>query len=387
MLSLAILPWAHRAWVTRRADRDVKGVAPEIEEVAPEIEEVAPEIEEVAPELEEVAPEIEQDSASFDSKVDAHLPGSEEEGEREELPPVPSMRDKLSKARAAISDRLKGIKGDSVSSSTWEELEELLILADVGVATTFDAVQRLRETARLEKLETGVDLLAALKRQMKDDLSRSRELSLSAPEGSVPVWLFVGVNGVGKTTSIGKVARRLTDDGLDVLLAAGDTFRAAAAEQLEKWAQRCGSDFVRGSEGADPSSVIFDSAEAAKAREIDVVLGDTAGRLQNKVNLMEELAKVRRVADRGPGQVCEVLLVIDATTGQNGLSQAQQFADAVGVTGIVLTKLDGSAKGGIVFAIEKELSLPVKLVGLGEGDRDLVDFDPEQFVEAIFGDD
>ena len=358
MLSLAILPWGHRAWVTRRVDNDVEEVAPVVE-----------------------------DSASPDTNVDDHLLGFEEKGESEELPPVPSMRDKLSKARAAISDRLKGIKGDSISSSTWEELEELLILADVGVTTTLDAVHRLRETARLEKLETGVDLLAALKTQMKDDLSRSRELSLSASDGSVPVWLFVGVNGVGKTTSIGKVARRLTDDGLDVLLAAGDTFRAAAAEQLEKWAQRCGSDFVRGSEGADPSSVIFDSAEAAKARDIDVVLGDTAGRLQNKVNLMEELAKVRRVADRGPGEVSEVLLVIDATTGQNGLSQAQQFADAAGVTGIVLTKLDGSAKGGIVFAIEKELGLPVKLVGLGEGDRDLVDFDPEQFVEAIFGDD
>lgn len=372
MLSLAILPWGHRAWVTRRVDNDVEEVAPVVEEVAPVVEEVAPVVE---------------DSASPDTNVDDHLLGFEEKGESEELPPVPSMRDKLSKARAAISDRLKGIKGDSISSSTWEELEELLILADVGVTTTLDAVHRLRETARLEKLETGVDLLAALKTQMKDDLSRSRELSLSASDGSVPVWLFVGVNGVGKTTSIGKVARRLTDDGLDVLLAAGDTFRAAAAEQLEKWAQRCGSDFVRGSEGADPSSVIFDSAEAAKARDIDVVLGDTAGRLQNKVNLMEELAKVRRVADRGPGEVSEVLLVIDATTGQNGLSQAQQFADAAGVTGIVLTKLDGSAKGGIVFAIEKELGLPVKLVGLGEGDRDLVDFDPEQFVEAIFGDD
>ena len=169
-------------------------------------------------------------------------------------------------------------------------------------------------------------------------------------------------------------------------MAAGDTFRAAAAEQLEQWALASDAELVRGSEGADPSSVIYDASEAAAARGVDLVLADTAGRLHNKVNLMEELAKVRRVADREPGEVCEVLLVIDATTGQNGLSQAREFSDAVDVTGVVLTKLDGSAKGGIVFAIEKELGLPVKLVGLGEGDRDLVDFDPDLFVEALFGD-
>ena len=183
-----------------------------------------------------------------------------------------------------------------------------------------------------------------------------------------------------------EVARRYSDEGRKILLAAGDTFRAAAAEQLEQWALASDAELVRGSEGADPSSVIYDASEAAAARGVDLVLADTAGRLHNKVNLMEELAKVRRVADREPGEVCEVLLVIDATTGQNGLSQAREFSDAVDVTGVVLTKLDGSAKGGIVFAIEKELGLPVKLVGLGEGDRDLVDFDPDLFVEALFGD-
>ena len=197
----------------------------------------------------------------------------------------------------------------------------------------------------------------------------------------------MGVNGVGKTTSIGKVGRRLKDEGFSVLMAAGDTYRAAAAEQLANWAERCEADFVRGSEGADPSSVIYDAVQAAASRDVDLVLADTAGRLHNKVNLMEELAKVRRVADRDPGRVSEVLLVIDATTGQNGLSQAREFADTVAVTGIVLTKLDGSAKGGIVFAIERDLGLPVKLVGLGEGDGDLVDFDPDAFVEALFGDD
>jgi len=359
MVGLAVLPWAHRAWTTRKRSQPTSAVGTELEE----------------------------DHASLDLDEQDHPPVRGETSGGDKRPAPVSMRERMSKARGMISGRLSGIRGDSVSSSMWEELEELLILADVGVDTTMDVVNRLRDTAEVEKLENGTELLEALKTQMKSDLSRDRGMLLTASEGAVPVWLFVGVNGVGKTTSIGKVARRLTDDGMDVLLAAGDTFRAAAAEQLERWADSCGADFVRGSEGADPSSVIYDSAEAAMAREIDVVLADTAGRLHNKVNLMEELAKVRRVADRGPGEVSEVLLVIDATTGQNGLSQAKEFTEAVGVTGIILTKLDGSAKGGIVFAVERELGLPVKLVGLGEGDLDLVDFDPEQFVEALFGDD
>jgi len=196
--------------------------------------------------------------------------------------------------------------------------------------------------------------------------------------------LFVGVNGVGKTTTIGKVGRRLTDAGDTVVMAAGDTFRAAAAEQLETWADRCGAQLVRGTEGGDPSSVIFDAIASAAAKGADVVLADTAGRLHTKTNLMEELSKVRRVADKGDGTVTEVLLVLDATTGQNGLQQARQFTEATEVTGVVLTKLDGSAKGGIVFSIRSELGIPVKLVGLGEGAEDLVDFDAEQFVDALF---
>jgi len=298
-----------------------------------------------------------------------------------------SLRTRISKARGLLSSRLRDIRRGPVGPQVWDQIEELLILADVGVQTTFDTVGRLRQTVEEKEPSEGATLLDLLKKQMIGDLSRDRELKRLASEGRVPVWLFVGVNGVGKTTSIGKVARRFNDDGLRVLLAAGDTFRAAATEQLEQWAETSGSELVRGSEGADPSSVIFDAAEAALARKVDVVLADTAGRLHNKVNLMEELAKVRRVADREPGEVLEVLLVIDATTGQNGLNQAREFSEAVDVTGVVLTKLDGSAKGGIVFAIEQELGLPVKLVGLGEGDRDLVDFDPEQFVEALFGDD
>ena len=231
------------------------------------------------------------------------------------------------------------------------------------------------------------ELLAALQADMKTRLAGAdRTLHFEDRGGAGPnVWLFVGVNGVGKTTTIGKVAAQQRAEGHSVLLAAGDTFRAAAAEQLLTWAQRAGADFVRGNEGGDPSAVIFDGVQAAAARKCDLVLGDTAGRLHNKANLMEELRKVRRVADRDPGHVSEVLLVIDATTGQNGLTQAKEFGEVTVVTGIVLTKLDGSAKGGIVFAIETELGLPVKLVGLGETIGDLVPFDPDEFVDALFG--
>jgi fused signal recognition particle receptor len=200
----------------------------------------------------------------------------------------------------------------------------------------------------------------------------------------VEVWLFVGVNGVGKTTTIGKIAKRESDSGRNVLLAAGDTFRAAAAQQLSTWAERAGVEVVSGSEGADPSAVVYDAIRRAAARGCDLVLADTAGRVHTKVNLIEELKKIRRVADRPPGEVKEVLLVLDATTGQNALAQARQFLGAVGVTGVVLTKLDGTAKGGIVLAIQRELGIPVKLVGIGEAAEDLVPFDPAEFADAIF---
>jgi fused signal recognition particle receptor len=233
-----------------------------------------------------------------------------------------------------------------------------------------------------EGITTPDALLDALKAEMKARLTGDRELHFEA--GQPNVWLFVGVNGVGKTTTIGKVAQREITGGRTVVMAAGDTFRAAAAEQLGLWAERTGADLVRGNEGGDPSSVIFDAVQHAGAQHTDLVLADTAGRLHTKTNLMEELRKVRRVADREPGKVTEVLLVLDATTGQNGLVQAQQFTDAVEVTGVVLTKLDGSAKGGIVLAIQSELGIPVKLVGLGETADDLVDFDEDEFVEALF---
>ena len=208
--------------------------------------------------------------------------------------------------------------------------------------------------------------------------ARGTGLRFDGEAGTVDVWLFVGVNGVGKTTTVGKVARRQAAAGRSVLLAAGDTFRAAAGEQLAMWAERAGTEIVRGAEGGDPSAVVFDAVQRAAARGNDLVLADTAGRLHTKVNLVEELKKIRRVADRAPGRVTEVLLVLDATTGQNGLVQAKQFTDAVAVTGVVLTKLDGTAKGGVVVAVQRELGLPVKLVGLGEGADDLVPFEPER---------
>ena len=245
-------------------------------------------------------------------------------------------------------------------------------------------LEPLRAAAKAGDIKTADDAINALRSQMTQQLSSNdRSLRMDA-EVKPNVWLFVGVNGVGKTTTIGKIATAEIARGTSVLLAAGDTFRAAAAEQLQVWAERSGASFVRGSEGGDPASVIFDGIQSAHAKNMDVVLGDTAGRLQNKSNLMEELKKVRRVAEKAEGTVNEVLLVIDATTGQNGLSQAREFAAATDVTGVVLTKLDGSAKGGIVFAIETELGIPVKLVGLGEGAHDLVAFNPEEYVAALF---
>ena len=258
------------------------------------------------------------------------------------------------------------------------------MLADVGVETTTALLEQLRKQAAEERFEGPGQLMAALREQLVERLEGDRELHLAGPD-AVTVWLFVGVNGVGKTTTLGKVAMREISAGRQVVMAAGDTFRAAAADQLELWAQRVGAGFVRGNEGGDPGAVVFDAVQHAKARGAPLVLADTAGRLHTKVNLMEELKKVRRVADRPPGSVREVLLVIDATTGQNGLVQARQFTDAVGVTGVVLTKLDGTAKGGIAVAIAGELGVPIKLVGLGEGPEDLVPFDAGEFVDALLG--
>ncbi len=296
----------------------------------------------------------------------------------------PTFRNRLSRARGAFSGYLGSVLSRAaIDDDAWSELEEALIRADVGVATTAQLLDHVKATVAEQGITEPSELVEVLKAQIKTDLGAG-DRSLTVEAGGPNVWLFVGVNGVGKTTTIGKVAQAQQAEGRTVVLAAGDTFRAAAAEQLGMWAERAGAELVRGEEGGDPSSVIFDGVQKAASKGVDLVLADTAGRLHTKVNLMEELRKVRRVADKDPGQVTEVLLVLDATTGQNGLVQAQQFTEAVEVTGVVLTKLDGSAKGGIVLAINAEMGLPIKLVGLGETAEDLIPFDPDEFVEALF---
>ena len=301
-----------------------------------------------------------------------------------EVAAAPSVREKAGRTRSLFASAFQSIRGRGIDSATWDELEETLLLADIGIGLATRLLDPLRAAVKDGSLRSPDEVISALRDGMTAQLATSdRSLHLDAV-GSPNVWLFVGVNGVGKTTTIGKIATAQTTQGTTVLMAAGDTFRAAAAEQLQVWAERSGSAFVRGAEGGDPASVIFDGIQSAAAKGIQLVLGDTAGRLQNKSNLMEELKKVRRVADKAEGVVNEVLLVIDATTGQNGLAQAREFAAATDVTEIVLTKLDGSAKGGIVFAIETELGIPVKLVGLGETAVDLIAFDPSEFVSALF---
>jgi fused signal recognition particle receptor len=335
----------------------------------------------------------------------APAPAAEPAEPAEEIVP-PSYRSRLGKARGLLSGYLGSVRAKGkIDATTWDELEEALIRADVGVAATDALLSSLRSRVKNGDLVGPDALVEALKADLVSMLSTS-DATLAWPgtavrdglggqgldgdggagheERTVDVWLFVGVNGVGKTTTVGKVASRMAGSGTRVLLAAGDTFRAAAGEQLALWASRADADIVRGSEGGDPSSVVFDAVQRAASKGHAVVLADTAGRLHNKVNLIEELKKIRRVADRPPGGVVEVLLVLDATTGQNGLAQAKVFLDAVDVSGVVLTKLDGTAKGGIVVAIQRELGLPVKLVGLGEGVGDLIDFDPAAFVDALF---
>ncbi len=297
----------------------------------------------------------------------------------------PRFRDRLTKARGALTGYFGSVLGRStIDASTWDDLEEALIVADMGPGATTEILTELKGRVKSEGITSSEELLEALKADLKKRLAPG-DRTLRCDPGVVNVWLFVGVNGVGKTTTIGKLAKREVANGRTVMMAAGDTFRAAAAEQLGMWAERSGVDIVRGKEGSDPGAVIFDAIERAGAKGVNLVLADTAGRLQTKTNLMEELKKIRRIADRDPGKVTETLLVLDATTGQNGLIQAEQFRETADITGVVLTKLDGSAKGGIAFAIQTKLGIPVKLVGLGEKVEDLVPFDPDEYVDALFG--
>ena len=337
-----------------------------------------------APPLEDV-PEalVPEPDAETVAEIERALAEAVVEEQREAV--RPRFRDRIGRARGTIAGYLGSIVSRTgIDAETWEELEEALIRADVGVGTTQALLDGLRDEVSSKGITDPEALLEQLKGDIKARLAEG-DRTLRLDPGLPNVWLFVGVNGVGKTTTIGKVAKQQTESGRKIVMAAGDTFRAAAAEQLATWAERAGAELVRGQDGADPGSIVFDAMAAAGARRADLVLVDTAGRLHTKHNLMEELQKLRRIVQRTDGALKEVLLVVDATTGQNGLVQAREFAQAVDVTGVVLTKLDGTAKGGIVLAIQGELGIPVKLVGLGEGLGDLVAFDPAEFAGALFG--
>ena len=288
----------------------------------------------------------------------------------------------LTRTKENIGHSFDQLFSGELNDDFYDELEETLILSDMGVETTMKAVEELRRRCKGEKVKDAEGAREVL-RAVLVDMLRVGEDALDLRH-SPSVILVIGVNGVGKTTTIGKLGAKLKGEGKRVLFAAADTFRAAAADQLEIWSDRAGVDLVRQHEGADPAAVVFDAMQAAKARKSEVVLVDTAGRLHNKQNLMNELTKIGKVIDRElPGSRGETLLVLDATTGQNGLIQAKQFMEAAGITGIVLTKLDGSAKGGIVIAIAQELRVPVKFIGVGEGIDDLMPFEPENFIRAL----
>ena len=295
------------------------------------------------------------------------------------------LKQGLSKTRKALVEKAEALfRGRAVNEALIEELEELLIMADVGPQAASSITGALRERVKKGKISDAGQLETAMKEEIRGMLKEGHRIICA---GEKPyVILTVGVNGVGKTTTIGKLARRFTDQGFTVTLAAGDTFRAAAIEQLEIWAERAGAQIVKHRSGADPAAVAFDAVVSAKAKGIDAVIIDTAGRLHTKSNLMEELKKIKRVIGKEmPSAPHEILLVVDATSGQNAINQAKIFNEAVGITGIALTKLDGSAKGGIVLAINKELGIPVKLIGVGEGVDDLQDFNSGEFADALFG--
>lgn len=296
------------------------------------------------------------------------------------------LKESLTKTRQGLVEKIDVLihRGRAIDEDLYEELEEILVQADVGVNTAMELVERTRRTVKERRLDDAGGLKDILKEHIREMLGSETAL-LNISSDAPTIIMVVGVNGVGKTTTIGKMAYQYEADGKKVLIGAADTFRAAAIDQLEVWSERVGVDLIKHREGADPAAVAFDSLQAAKARRADVLIIDTAGRLHTKTNLMEELKKISRVLNRDiAGAPHEVLLVLDATTGQNAVNQAKLFGEAVGVTGIALTKLDGSAKGGIVIAIKQALDIPVKLIGIGEGIEDLRPFSPVDFVEALF---
>ncbi|SFL82734.1 signal recognition particle-docking protein FtsY [Geodermatophilus ruber] len=344
-----------------------------------------------APPAEQAQPDTVQPEAP--PEPTAPLPPAEPEpGLVIETPPPSAgrlvrLRSRLARSQSSLGRGLLTVLArERLTEDDWEEIEETLLAADVGVAATTEIVERLRTQAMVLATASGEELRALLVRELTavlgPDLDRS--LAVDRHDGRPGVVLVVGVNGAGKTTTVGKIARVLVGDGRSVVLGAADTFRAAAADQLETWGERVGVLTVRGREGADPASVAFEAARTGVEAEVDTVVVDTAGRLHTKSGLMDELGKIKRVVEK-QSPVTEVLLVLDATTGQNGVIQARVFTEAVDVTGIVLTKLDGTAKGGIVISVQRELGIPVKLIGLGEGADDLAPFEAEEFAEGLVG--
>jgi fused signal recognition particle receptor len=344
-----------------------------------------PPVREAEPEVEPVAPPVAQEPVVAEPEPEA-APVLEK--------PEPTagrlvrLRTRLARSQNVLGRGLLALLSrDKLDDDTWDEVEESLILADVGVEATRQLVDRLRERARVLGTGSADELRKLLAEELTNALDPAMDRTLiSHADGRPAVLLVVGVNGSGKTTTCGKIGRVLVADGRTVMFGAADTFRAAAADQLATWAGRVGAEVVRGPEGGDPAAVAFDAVKRGIETGVDTVVIDTAGRLQNKVGLMDELGKVKRVVER-QGPVDETLLVLDATTGQNGLEQARVFTEVVNVTGVVLTKLDGTAKGGIVIAVQRKLGIPVKLVGLGEGPDDLAPFEPAQFVDALLATD
>ena len=330
--------------------------------------------------------EIQEEAVQVQEEI---LEEVQEEAEEEEKPSkfnlFARLKEGLSKTKKGITERIDTVLKSygKVDEELFEELEEVLITSDMGFETTMKIIESLRDRVKRNKVTEAIEVREELKEVLVEMLSADEEKKLI--EGTPAIILVIGVNGVGKTTTIGKMANRFKGEGKKVLIAAGDTFRAAAIDQLEVWAERAGVDIVSHSEGADPGAVIFDAVQAAKSRNADVLICDTAGRLHNKKNLMNELGKIFKIVDREyPDAHREVLLVVDATTGQNAVQQAKVFNEVADITGIVLTKLDGTAKGGVIFAVKSEIEVPVKLIGVGEKVEDLQDFDARSFVDALF---
>lgn len=345
--------------------------------------------EQAVEDLEEVIDKEEETEEIIEELIDEIILSEEivEETPKKKQGFFEKLKDGLAKTRNDISGKIDGVLNSykKIDEVLFEDLEEVLITADVGANTTMELIDRLRDRIKTERTKDPIEVKELLKDEIRKLMKESVEDNSLIIDPSPAVILVVGVNGVGKTTTIGKLSNNFKNKGKKVLIAAGDTFRAAAIEQLKEWSDRSGSEFIAHTEGADPAAVIYDGIQAAKARKSDILICDTAGRLHNKSNLMNELNKIFRVVEREYGDATkEVLLVLDATTGQNAISQAKVFKEVANITGVALTKLDGTAKGGVVIALQAELHLPIKLIGVGEGIEDLQEFNVDDFVEALF---